>query len=74
MTELEAIRIIKRYYLTRGCWISDIARKFNAPYEATREIIVALGFSRGKYESPVSDAQLLNDAHIKNLLERYFCS
>lgn len=74
MTNKEILELIEKLYRERGAWISGIAEQLHAPYETIRQIIVALGYYRGRKVREVSLSTLLNNSYIRNSLEKITCN
>ncbi|GEM_PF-4245178 len=74
MTNKELLEKINELYEKRGAWISDIATELHTPYETIRQIIVALGFYRGRKIKEVPLNTLLYDSYIRNSLETISCN
>ena len=74
MTNREVLELIEKLYEKRGAWISNIAEQLHVPYETIRQIIVALGYYRGRKTREVSYNTLLNDNYIRSSLDKIACT
>ena len=74
MTSREVLELINKLYGERSAWISDIAKQLHVPYETIRQIIVALGYYRGRTMKDVELNTLLYDTAIRYLLENISCN
>lgn len=55
-------------YRERKRWISEIAEEFKISYSNADTLTIALGFKRGKCETPVSFEDFCKDPHVRRVM------